>query len=68
MGIFLDSESDRSLNFKEHRRVHYDEFLKVKELRQNAALLEDGSDEDDNTDLTKEEKKKCDSSSPANAR
>ncbi|KAL2324515.1 hypothetical protein Fmac_023573 [Flemingia macrophylla] len=59
----IEEDEDKSLSFKEHRKAHYDEYLKVKELQQKASILEDSSDEDNDVELT-EGKKKNDSSSP----
>ena len=53
----MDQDGDeKSLRFKEHRKAHYDEFLKVRELRQKGLLEEEEEkDEDDGSVLCKGE-------------
>uniref|UniRef100_A0A7C8ZEW9 Uncharacterized protein n=1 Tax=Opuntia streptacantha TaxID=393608 RepID=A0A7C8ZEW9_OPUST len=48
-----DSETERSLSFKEQRRAHYDEFLKIKELRRTGSLIEDESNEAEDLGMRK---------------
>ncbi|XP_019414068.1 PREDICTED: protein phosphatase inhibitor 2-like isoform X1 [Lupinus angustifolius] len=62
-----DSETDKSLSFKEQRKAHYDEFLKVKELRRNSSLNEDEDDEKNNAIAELSMEKECESSSPSDS-
>lgn len=61
-----DSDSERRRSFKEHRKDHYDEFLKIQELRQKGSYLEDSDDESSITAGVKDIDIKKKSPLPAN--
>ncbi|KAI9112061.1 hypothetical protein K1719_016957 [Acacia pycnantha] len=53
-------DEDRRFRFKEHRKAHYNEFHKVKELQQKGSLLEEEVKDEDNIEFGAEN---CNSSS-----
>nr|GMD53763.1 protein GLC8 [Ipomoea batatas] len=56
------SNSERSKIFREQRRVHYDEYLRVKELLGKGSYMEDESDEE-NSGVEKQDGRRHSSSS-----
>ncbi|PHT34213.1 hypothetical protein CQW23_26013 [Capsicum baccatum] len=45
-----EEESERKRNFIEHRRGHYDEYKRIKELQRNGSLLKEFPVDDDDDD------------------
>ncbi|XP_009769850.1 protein phosphatase inhibitor 2-like [Nicotiana sylvestris] len=64
-----DEESERKRSFIEHRRGHYDEYKRIKELQRNGSFLAEPSDDEEDDLLLEDgvkgieiEKEKADTS------